>query len=545
MKSSLFDNFAVWFFLSAYATLIVAIIAHKAGLALMARWLGFDVTSFGFGTARPLLVMRCGRTLLYVCARGLPHCQVSVLFPDSVRKTRLTAYLAGGLLGCLVLVAIGAAGCYLYPRWAVFWGTLAVFHAACILGAGEWRYAWRLWRGIDIPSPPLPGLSLLHRNRVLWQAIGDKRAEADALQSASEDWRMLGDADYANALLREGDALQADTGTGRVARSHLRRGIFAQVGDPYEIAAAEFITAMQAFQNVGNVGEQIHTGLHHACWAAENGQFEEAEKLLDDWSAHPRLASDPVLQAIAWRAELVVRGQSMSAEQVEAIQRKYAALSQSALLPPEVDWSMYRRLTTVHAQRQDTKRAQAAFRLAAEAAKRIVAELPTDEDRNRFVECGKKFDRSVAALFQDTAVSVWGNCIAELNAELRQEIHAGEQAQNEQRHREKRKLRIALVILPLNVMAFGALVLTTPTLWKSLHEHRASDLVFVGLIITLIFFGISVFGSLLYSIFYAVGGLIFPRAREHPIDEYFRLSLLPWAVAPLALLATAVSLWFR
>jgi hypothetical protein len=544
MKSPLIDNHAVWLLLSFYATLPLAIIAHKAGLALMARWLGFDVTSFGFGTARPVLVMRCGRTLLYVCARGLPHCQVSVLFPDSVRKTQLTAYLAGGLLGCLVLVAIGAAGCYLYPRWAVFGGTLAVVNVACILGAAEWRYAWRLWRGIDIPSPPLPGLSLLHRNRVLWQAIGDKRAEADALQSASEDWRMLGDADYANALLREGDALQAGTGTEGAGRPHLRRGIFAWVGEPYETVAAEFTAAMQAFQNTGNVGEQIHTGLHHACWAAENGRFEEAEKLLHDWSTHPRLATDPVLQAIAWRAQLVVRSQSMSAEQVGAIQTQYVVLSQRAQLPAEVDWAMYRRLTAVYAQRQDTKRAQASFRLAAEAARRILAELPTEEDRNRFVRCGQQFDQQVAALFEDDFTVSWSDCVAELNAELKQEIQTGAEAQSKQQREERCRLRIGWILLPLNILVFALLLMNVPLLWETMTERHVSNWVFFSVIMTIFLFVASIVGSLVYHVLYFIAGFLPTRTDERPGSMSISLGMLPWLVAPVPILGMIVHIWF-
>lgn len=549
MNSLLTDNFAVWLLLSALTTSVVAIIFHKAGQALMARGLGFDVTSFGLGKSRPLLVVRWGRTAFYFCARGLPDCQASVLFPDSLRKSQLRAYLAGGQLGLAAMAAGGAIGYWMYPKLAILWAIIAGYSTLAILGSEELRFAWRLWRGADTPAPPLFALGLLKRMRRLWQAIGDQRAESDALQSASEEWRLLGDAAYATALLRESEQLHPESNPTRLARWHLRRSWLLSGDGDYKAATEHFVAARRIFQEAGDVGEEIHTALQQATAAADNGDWQAVEQLLAEWRGHPKIFTDAKLRVIAWQLELAACGTRLSAEQIESIYVQYSNLYLRASLPPEVDWSMNRRLTYVWAQRQDARRAQETFRQATVAAKHIVAELPTDEDRNRFTECAKTFDRAVAALFQDDAATAWSGCIAELNFEAQLKIEAAANTQREQAatdlRRQRTRVRIAAAVLPLNALMFAGAVWVAPKTINLLSPDQTGIvgvLVLIGLwLFALLLFGLSVVGAGAYTFYYILGG----HARKGAADEYFRLAVLPWpALGGLGLAAVLIA-WLR
>src|SRR5262249_29625286 len=100
--------------------------AHELGHALMGKWNGYDVTSFGMGLARPLLVFTWRGTRVYACwknyDRGLTFAVYLQPYPT---KAQQIAFLSGGLV-VHVLLTLANLVLWLWLDWGgAFWATVA------------------------------------------------------------------------------------------------------------------------------------------------------------------------------------------------------------------------------------------------------------------------------------------------------------------------------------------------------------------------------------------------------------------------------------
>src|SRR5262249_39238551 len=93
--------------LAIYPVLYVSSVGHELGHALMARWNGFLVSSFGMGLGRPIWVGGWRGSRVYLCwkrpLQGFTFAVMAQVYPT---RRQFVAMLAGGVLANFVLAAV-------------------------------------------------------------------------------------------------------------------------------------------------------------------------------------------------------------------------------------------------------------------------------------------------------------------------------------------------------------------------------------------------------------------------------------------------------
>src|SRR5262249_17772017 len=107
---------------------------HEAGHALLGRWAGFTVSSFGLGLARPFCAVRWGETGVSL-ARAQPLQGITFSVRPGLMPPRgaLLALRAGGVVtqGGLALLALAAW--WALPWGRPVWGMVALVNGAVAL----------------------------------------------------------------------------------------------------------------------------------------------------------------------------------------------------------------------------------------------------------------------------------------------------------------------------------------------------------------------------------------------------------------------------
>ncbi|MBL8797091.1 MAG: hypothetical protein JNM56_24535, partial [Planctomycetia bacterium] len=84
-----------------------------------------------------------------------------------------------------------------------------------------------------------------------------------------------------------------------------------------------------------------------------------------------------------------------------------------------------------------------------------------------------------------------------------------------------------------------------PFLSRALDGYRLPDWVFYSVIMTLFLFVASIVGGALYQVLYFVAGFVTTRTEERPGSMSLSLGVLPWLVAPVAIVGTIVTICLR
>src|SRR5256885_1272356 len=116
-------------FLAFYPVVYFSHFFHEAGHALCGRLAGFNVNSFGLGTARPFWGARLGYPRVYLAPprplQGVPFFDIPPLFPA---RWRFVLALGGGVLAPLLLTGCGLVLFLTLPRVRWPWLVLACFN---------------------------------------------------------------------------------------------------------------------------------------------------------------------------------------------------------------------------------------------------------------------------------------------------------------------------------------------------------------------------------------------------------------------------------
>src|SRR5262249_55694669 len=160
---------------------------HELGHAVLGRWAGYAVGSFGMGLGQPFLVWSWGTTRVYLGrSRPMQGITFSVTARGPVPRWGRVLMLSGGV-GANPLLAAAAAGLLvLLPGWGPVWWALLFCNAVALINlvpitvrAGQLRMRSdgsqilqqfrRVRRNVPMPER----IEGAQARRGLWQDVGD------------------------------------------------------------------------------------------------------------------------------------------------------------------------------------------------------------------------------------------------------------------------------------------------------------------------------------------------------------------------------------
>jgi len=352
-------------------------------LAVRVRFLrrnGFLPTSFGLGSARPMLMTNWGgcKVALSRSSPLRPFLSVSPLSRFPTHGQRLWINTAHFLT-----LAVTAGAFFLLWRYVNFgWeisslATIALGIAACP-GAG--RTAWQSVRGdseVALTLEPIVQRRLL---RGVWKWIGDSTGLYLQNMRAAAVWAELGAVAEAKSLLAEADALPVEHTAFTQAFGGTVRGLVLSASGDHDAATTALHMAEMGFGALEDEDGRLWVGLCRARLLRRQAKVAEARGLLDSLQQHPIADTTPEVRARIRGERLLCALQNNDTDAVPALTVAFEAergLTTSAL-------SVWQRLTEYHQSREEKLPLQQAQKHATALAGEIYAGLGDETDRRLF-----------------------------------------------------------------------------------------------------------------------------------------------------------------
>src|SRR5262245_561924 len=371
-------------------------LVHEAGHALLGRWAGFEVSSFGLGVARPFWVGRWDQTWVYL-ARAQPLQGITFSVHPSLFPPRglLLALLAGGAVaqGAFALVALAAW--WAVPWGRPVWGLVALVNGAVALlnlvplavrvrdfvfhsdGALMLRVLRR--GGLETPTRDLAGQ--VAGLRGLWADVGDGLAPRVWLLGLAVGWLELEVPEAARQAVEEAEALPGTPPPWLEAYQACVKGWVTIFSGDLAEAGAALERAERWFAGQANAGGLFLVSLARVDLLRAGGQSEAALGLLAALLDHPLAASRRYLREELEGARLTIQARLPGAD-LPALEERFRELGR---LPLPWERAFHLALARAAAARGDAGRAAAAFRAAIAAARRLGEGWPEAAGREVFL----------------------------------------------------------------------------------------------------------------------------------------------------------------
>ncbi|HEV3443044.1 MAG TPA: site-2 protease family protein [Gemmataceae bacterium] len=388
------------FVLLLAGTLLVVYVSHffhELGHVVVCRWNGYLVTSFGLGFGKPLLALTVCGTRLYFCRSRLLF-GLTVWFPESIYPTRTQKVC--GLAGGIVFQGVLALACFtLYKllAWGAFlWllaGIVNAFEAAINLVPIEAKVGHVKLRSdgaliLDVllnKHEDAYSAKVLQRLQGMlghFEAIGDHTGRYLYLLAAAAIWSELGDAEYAESLCVQAEAVPIKHRPFTRAYGALLQATVAQAAQKPDVCLARLAEADTAFQEMRH-----EVGLWLVQYARTGLTPEGDCKVLGEiarLSSHAFVAREPAMRS----AVLILRAAAAAslppegpvhelAEEYRAARRSYPSLI--------YDLQFYKNMGRCFLRRQEWSQAEDCYRQALEAARELAAGFASESDRERFL----------------------------------------------------------------------------------------------------------------------------------------------------------------
>jgi hypothetical protein len=520
----------------------VSAFAHELGHALMGWWMGYEVTSFGLGIARPILVFGWGDTRVYFCLRQSADGLTFVLPRGQVTTVQQVAFLSGGILANIILSLIGVGLWYSLAWVPAFWLTIAGCNLLFVVGAlvphqhllaSDGRQILQVLRGRPEPGSVVEPLHRMHRFRELWHSVGDRRMEAHCLQGAAGVWGMLGDSAHAHGLVREAEALGAPHLSILDAVAILEQGEADHKAGRLDAAAEAYEKARRLFAaQVARHGE-ICAIMNLAQLAEEMGRRDEAERLLSEIEKQPWMGDCADLRETWLRSRLKVLGKSLPVDELKQIRTEYESLR--AKLTREVsDWHFYAKLRCVHIAREEWSAAEEPCALACKATATLWQALPSAEDRKRFANVAAEFQQQTCDLLKRLGKDDAATTVAALFQEKTEATPEKRAAEEARRLRESKLYRWGIIATGVNAASMGAAI------WCSLTIGGFSKAP-VALAFLAVLLGIFLGGALMYQALYFFIRACGTHHKETPGTMTLGLAFMPWVIFVAVVLFVALT----
>ena len=537
----------------------VAIVFHELGHALAALWVGFPVTSVGVGLGRPLFVIPIAGARVYCCLRQVEVGYTFVEYPSfSIGRRKMLLFAAGGVAANLVLTAAGVLGCIFLPG-GLYWGVFAAANAiGVVANAAPLRMVvggaldtdgalWlQYWRN-DAAASSLSELRTTRLLRPLWQAVGDRRAEASHLVGSANLWRDLGDAERARELVLEARAILPDLPFVANVWARLADAADHEAAGEFDAAEAIYADLDAVLQRKEDIIGRGRVAGRHALLAARRGDAAAADALLPTLEQCAFLAGFTDVATTVLFALYRLPSSESTAARIACLR----ATLDKGCLSPEDAWHYQRRLAQHYVAEQDWVQAETAVNAAWQAVAAVNCLLDA-ADQARFIQCLRPFHETTQLVFRQVGKTAEADACAGLFAEMEAwaAVERGTTAANSlssalrpfsavdpaRIERERRRLRIAVVLVVFNAVVFtiGVHVLQSGALpgggwWNWAMLTILMQAPFLG-------------GGLFYFLLYLWKWLLTSSAedalsakspRESPGTMMLALTTMPWFATAL------------
>jgi tetratricopeptide (TPR) repeat protein len=531
------------FALSLFPILYLSILAHELGHAVLGTLSGAFITSFGLGTARPWLVLKRGRTCLFLCRKRPLQGVTFACWPQLLpAKWRRVAYCGGGVVanGLLLFISLGL---WRWARWGdSIWVASAyvngVFAVTSLIPTGfrvgnaafqtDGALILRTLLSRGASLPPSVTIQSLDALRGLWESTGDRVMLLAKLLGCAEAWIELRDFERAERVHGETAALldvgvPALRGLAALLASSIASGR-GRLGD----AAEALAEAERVFRGLNHEPGLFMTELQKAQLRVRSGDVQgglaEWERLTD----RPLVKKWPLLRLGLLEARLMTAAELKDLPLVERALLEYerlAARQPSAARTLRV----YRALATLAAQRQNWDHAETYFRKAIAAIDRIASTWVDAAERERFLVRESEFLQGARGCFEAQRKEDEARRLIDplLSVEVYNEVLAKAPVR-----RDKRLLRIACWVMLADLIALASL----SGIWSLLGREA-------GIAAGIVAFEYAVFGllALVYLVFHVALGRLIPGLRTAGGAVTLMLASLPWlALAMLPVLYLVV-----
>src|SRR5262249_8450269 len=241
-------------YLSLLPAMYCSLFLHEVGHAVLGWWCGYEVTSFGLGLGRPLLLARWRGTRIYFSlsrsTQGITWLIAPVMYPSRRRQVLM---LLGGCLATgvasltpLLFWLLLPWGCDVWLvllGWNAWIGLWSLVPFQMRLGKFSLRsdgaMVWQLLRHGHLPSHIEESIRTLTTMRPFWEGIGDLRILRVFQTAVAMSWTPLGGCEYATELCAAGDRLPVGhSSQSRALWALARAHIALEIGQPEECVAA-------------------------------------------------------------------------------------------------------------------------------------------------------------------------------------------------------------------------------------------------------------------------------------------------------------------
>ncbi len=372
---------------------------HELGHVVMARVSGYFVTSFGLGVGQPFRVWGWRGTRVYLCRRrplqGITFVLAPQLFPGRLQAVGM---LAGGALANSLLMATALALWRLLPWGAGVWlmaaGLNAVLGIANLIpftfraGAFTLRsdgalIVKTLRHGIAEKSAPAL-FQMVAALRPLWEGVGDTTILHIYLLQVALRWIQFGDAEQAQLLYAEAEALPAaDAPPAIRAYTALLRGFVACAAGKPEIGADALAAAEKGFRALEHEAGLLLVSMGQAELLLLRGDAPGAVAHLQELASHALVARQPLLRAALLASRLSAEAALPGAESLGRVEAEYEEVCR---VHPSLarDLSVFKTLARFYDQREDWPRAESAYQKALSAAQALHEQFADAADQERF-----------------------------------------------------------------------------------------------------------------------------------------------------------------
>jgi WD40 repeat protein len=387
--------------LALYPIRYVSAFGHELGHALMGRWNGFVVTSFGLGTGRPFGVRAWRGSRVYLALqRPLQGITFTVAAPIYPTRRQLVGMLAGGVLANFVLAAVCLALWRLLPWGGAVWMEAAVINAALgvvnlipsnsQIGTFQLRTdggkIWQVLRGGALPVASANRINVVAGLRGLWESTGDRLGLYVHLLGAATAWRELGDVGRAEELCAEAEAVPVEHTAFTRAYGALVRAAIARAGGRFDASARGLEEAESGFRALGHEAGLFLVSFGRAEQQLAEGRAVEAAAALDLLAGHALVRARPLLRVGLLESRLCARAALPDGDGVDALRTEYERQRRSYPSPTR-DLRIYQALARLSARRQDGAAAASVYRAALAAADKLHGQLTDPADLERFARC--------------------------------------------------------------------------------------------------------------------------------------------------------------
>jgi WD40 repeat protein len=372
---------------------------HELGHAVLGKWAGFRVTSFGMGVARPLWVGSWGRTRVYVCrSRPLQGITFSFLPQMVPSRGQLVASLAGGVVAQAVLLVVAGLLWWFVPWGQPVWVVTAVYNLLGVVmnlvpmtvKVGQFTLQsdgaqiLRVLRTGGLGASGLAGIRTVRALRPLWAGVGDVLGLYVHLVGAGNTWLALGDAEEAGRLSAEAEALPLTDEPEARCLGLLLRSCLARVGGRLDEA-----------DRLLDEADALYAGRDHALgrWLVRGERAEvllargEARRALAEFEAmatDPAIAVRPAMASALLTPRLCAVLALEGAAGVERLADEYRA-TRKKHPSASGDVRLFVSLARWHAAREQWAEAGKAYRQVLTVAAKLHRALTDPPDRDRFL----------------------------------------------------------------------------------------------------------------------------------------------------------------